>query len=46
MREEFQQVEKMEGGSCQENTGNDFVGNLTHFEHIADDRISKAVMDF
>lgn len=33
-------------GSCKENTGNDFVGNLTHFEHIAEDRISKVMMDF
>lgn len=35
-----------EGGSCKENTGDDFVGNLTHLEHIAEDRISKVMMDF
>lgn len=34
------------GGSCKENTGNDFIGNVAHFERIAEDRISKVMMDF
>lgn len=34
------------GGSCKENAGNDFLGNVTHFEHIAEDRISKVMVDF